>query len=226
MRSSKKTSAAQRKKARKYNETGIKHFDAWELEDSLIAFADAVAADDSEPDYHMNLARGYARSGRFDQAIEALGGYLHVETDEKIASRFEKLFSSALDPVEEGLITGLRELKAPMQLIGKTIQMWLEFRITYGRRQLRIPKPEIWSAALTFAIFKVNMNEVAAEEIQAHYNVTERSLKEKYEEIIKTLDLMPGDYRYFVGAENPLDKLVDAAHELDDIYNQFHNNGK
>ena len=226
MSSSKKPSASQRKKARKFNEDGLKHFDAWELEESLIAFADAVAADDTDPDYHMNLARGYARSGRFDQAIEALGSYLHVETDEKIADRFEQLFSSALDPVEEGLITGLRELSAPMQLIGKSIQMWLEFRITYGRRPLRIPKPEIWSAALTFAIFKVNMHEITAGEIQAHYNVTERSLKDKYDEIIKTLDLMPGDYRYFVGADNPLDKLVDAAHELDDIYKQFHNNGK
>ncbi len=108
MSSTKKPSASQRKKARKFNETGLAHFDAWELEESIIAFADAIAADNSEPDYHMNLARGYARTGRFDQAMEALGGYLHVETDEQIASRFEKLFSTALDPIEEGLITGLR----------------------------------------------------------------------------------------------------------------------
>ena len=221
--SSKKPSSAQRKKAGKFNEAGLRHFAAWELEEAIIAFADAIAADDSVPDYHMNLARGYARSGRFDQAIEALGSYLHVEQDEKIAARFEQLFSSALDPAEESLIAGLRELKAPMQLIGKAIQLWLEFRICLGRQQLRLNRPEIWSAALTFAIFKVNMLPISRQEIEAHYGVTERALKEKYDIIIKTVDLMPGDYRYFVGDENPLDKLVDAAHELDEIYKQFHN---
>ncbi|MCA9984693.1 MAG: hypothetical protein KDE09_16875 [Anaerolineales bacterium] len=220
---SKKPASAQRKKASQYNETGLRHLAAWELEEAIIAFADAVAADDTDPDYHMNLARGYARSGRFDQAIEALGSYLHVEEDEQIAGRFEQLFSSALDPVEESLIAGLRELKCPMQLIGKTIQMWLEFRITLGRQPLKLSRPEVWSAALTFAIFKVNMLETSRQEIEAHYGVTERALKEKYDIIIKTLDLMPGDYRYFVGDENPLDKLVDAAHELDEIYKQFHN---
>jgi hypothetical protein len=46
-------------------------------------------------------------------------------------------------------------------------------------------------------------------------------VKERYKALVTTLDLMPGDYRYFTGDENPLDKLADAAQALDDIYNQF-----
>jgi hypothetical protein len=32
---------------------------------------------------------------------------------------------------------------------------------------------------------------------------------------------MPADYRYYSGDENPLDKLVEAAQLLDEIYEDF-----
>ena len=46
-------------------------------------------------------------------------------------------------------------------------------------------------------------------------------MQEKYHDLLQTLDLMPADYRYFAGEENPLDKLVEAAQLLDEIYEDF-----
>jgi hypothetical protein len=33
---------------------------------------------------------------------------------------------------------------------------------------------------------------------------------------------MPCDYRYFVGSQNPLDKLVEAAELLEQLERRFH----
>ncbi|MCP4358102.1 MAG: hypothetical protein GY796_08830 [Chloroflexi bacterium] len=39
--------------------------------------------------------------------------------------------------------------------------------------------------------------------------------------LVHTLDLMPADYRYFTGEENPLDKLVEATQLLEELERQF-----
>jgi len=216
------SSSASRRSAVNYNESGLQYFGQWEMEKAIEAFLGATNGDPDNAEYHLNLARAYARSGNYQEAMRSLGNYLRTETDEHVAARYERLFSSALDTVEEILIEKMRELEMPLPQIGKGIQMWLEYRITLGRRPLQVQKPELWAAALTFAVSKINLLEISPEEIAAAYGIGERGLREKYRELVSTLDLMPADYRYFTGEENPLDKLVEAAQLLDEIYGRFH----
>lgn len=204
------------------NKTGLRHFGQWEIEKAIGAFRLATDNDPDNPEYHLNLARAYVRSGDYQEAMRSLGDYLRTETDEDVAARYERLFSSALDEVEEVLIEQMRELNMSMQQIGKGIQMWLEYRITLGRKPLDVQEPELWAAALTYAVAKINLLETDRKQIAKAYGVTDRGVKDKYRELITTLDLMPGDYRYFTGDENPLDKLVEAAQLLEEIYERFH----
>jgi len=217
----KKPSKKELRRAEKKNELGLRYYGEWEMDKAVESFQDATAADPENPEYHLNLARAYARSNDFHKAIQSLGDYLRTETDENVASRYERLFSSALDDVETLLIAKMEEMELPVPLIGKGIQMWLEYRITVGRRPLRIPKPELWAAALTYAVCKINLQDVSRSEVADAYDVSERALKEKAGELITTLDLMPADFRYFIGDENPLDKLVEAAQMLEDMYARF-----
>lgn len=203
------------------NEAGLAHYDKWELDQAIAAFRAAAEADPDFPDAYLNLARAYARSSDYQQAMAALGDYLRTETDEKIAERFERMFSSALDEVESVLIATMRQHEMPLPQIGKAIQMWLEYRITIGRQPLRTPKPELWAAALTHAVGKVNFSGRKLVDVAAMYGVSERSLREKYGDLVGALDVMPADYRYFVGEKNPLDKLVEAAKVLEDLDRKF-----
>lgn len=205
-----------------FNENGLQHYGQWELERAIESFRDATNGDPDNPEYHLNLARAYARSGNYQEAMRSLGDYLRTETDEDVAARYERLFSSALDGVEEVLIEKMRDLEMPLPQIGKGIQMWLEYRITLGRKPLQIQEPELWAAGLTYAVAKINLVEIGPEKIAKSYGVSELGLREKYRELVSTLDLMPADYRYFTGEENPLDKLVEAAQLLEEIYGRFH----
>lgn len=217
----KKPSQKDLRHAASRNEVGLRYYGEWEMEKAVGAFQEATAADPENPEYHLNLARAYARSNDFHKAIRSLGDYLRTETDENVASRYERLFSSALDDVETLLIEKMEMMELPVPLIGKAIQMWLEYRITVGRRPLRIPKPQLWAAALTYAVCKINLQGVSRSEVAEAYDVSERSLKEKAGELITTLDLMPADFRYFIGDDNPLDKLVEAAQMLEEMYARF-----
>jgi tetratricopeptide (TPR) repeat protein len=221
MASSKKPSAASIQQAQKQNEIGLDNYAKWDIDEAVAAFKKAAKLDPENPEYHLNLARAYARGGKYPEAMRSLGDYLHNETDEVVASRYERLFSSALDEVETLLIEGMPKLDLPIQQTGKAIQMWLEYRITVGRKPLRVPKPALWASALTYAVCKVNIAGKSREEVASVYEVSEKSLQEKYKELLQTLDLMPADYRYFTGDENPLDKLVEAAQLLDEIYEDF-----
>jgi tetratricopeptide (TPR) repeat protein len=191
------------------------------MDEAVAAFQQATTSYPDNPEYHLNLARAYARSGDFHEAMRSLGEYLRTETDENVAARYERLFSSALDDVEEILIGTMRELEMPIQHIGKGIQMWLEYRITLGRQTLDVDDPALWAAALTYAVAKVNMVDVARADIASAYGVGDEALRQRYLELIDTLDLMPGDYRYFTGDENPLDRLIEAARLLEEIYDRF-----
>jgi tetratricopeptide (TPR) repeat protein len=143
--------------AAEQNKAGLAFFSAWEIERSIGAFKAATSADPDNPEYHLNLARAYARGGDYAQAMHSLGEYLRSETQDDVAARYERLFSSALDDVEASLTEVMPRLDMPMQQIGKAIQMWLEYRITIGRRPLHVPQPEQWAAALTYSIAKVNL---------------------------------------------------------------------
>jgi tetratricopeptide (TPR) repeat protein len=203
------------------NEAGLAYYQAWELDNAIQAFTKAINSDPQNPEYRLNLTRAYTRSGQYDQAMEAMGAYLEIETDTDVASRYERLFSTALDDVEISLINGMKQLGIPVEQIGKAIQMWLEYRITIGRKPLRTPKPDLWAAGIAYAIIKINFLKISRQTVAELFDVNERSLKAKYDELIATLDLMPADYRYFTGNENPLDKLVEAARILEDLDKQF-----
>jgi hypothetical protein len=113
--------------------------------------------------------------------------------------------------------------------IGKALQMWLEYRIVVGRRPLRTPQPESWAAAITWAIVKVNMLDMELAKIAAKFGVKDKALKDKYKELLQTLDLMPADYRYYLGEDNPLDQVVaageseEASQLLSDLERRFKN---
>ena len=212
---------SKQKQAIELNQSGLAFYDSWQIDKAVDAFTAAVAADPDNPEYHLNLTRAYTRGGDYDQAMAALGGYLQIETQGDVAARYEQLFSTGLDEVESDLIEGMKQLNLDLPQIGKAIQMWLEYRIAIGRRPLRTPKPSLWAGALAYAIVKVNFLEITRAQIAAVFGVNERSLKEKYQEIVETLDLMPADYRYFAGEQNPLDKLVEAARVLEEMDRKF-----
>lgn len=203
------------------NETGLIAFGNWQIDEAVAAFKEAAEGDNDNPEYHLNLARAHARSTDFDKAMQAIGEYLRTETDEGVAERYQRLFSSALDEVEATLIETMRAMEMPLEHIGKGIQLWLEYRITVGRRPLPTPIPAAWAAAITNVICRVNFVTIKRAEIAAKYEVDDASVKEKYDELVSTLDIMPADYRYYTGEDNPLDKLVEAARQLDELYARF-----
>lgn len=214
-------SASQLKRATARNDRGLEHYGDWEMEEAIAAFREATSLVPDNPEYHLNLARAHARNGAFDEAMVSLGEYLRTETDRDVATRYERLFSSAMDGVETLLVNTMPEMGLAVPEVGKAIQMWLEYRITVGRKPLRIPKPELWAAAVTHAVTKINMVEIPREEVAGAYGINERSLQQKYQQLNETLDLMPGDFRYFCGEENPLDKVVEAAQLLEEMYGRF-----
>jgi len=219
--SSKRPTAKALREAAELNEAALQLYAEWEIDDAIIGFEKAIQRDPDNSDYHLNLARAHARASRFHNAMESLGAFLRTATDEALTERFEHMFSSAMDDVESQMIEQMRADGATVQAIGKAIQMWLEYRISIGRRALDQREPGAWSAALHYAVQKVNLEEVKAQKLATLYNAKERTLKKRYDDLVATLDLMPGDYRYFIGQENPLDKLADAAQALDEIYSRF-----
>lgn len=199
------------RQAAQQNKVGLEFYETWELQQAVTAFQAAAEAEPENPEYHLNLARTYARQGDFGQAMQALGGYLHNEPQDEVADRYEQMFSSALDRVEQALTEMMPALEMTLPQVGKALQMWLEYRIVAGRKPLRILKPEAWAAAITFAIIKVNFLETSRADVAAAYAVTETALKKKYQELVDLLDLMPGDFRYYLGDENPLDRVLAAG---------------
>ena len=201
--------------AANFNQTGLRQYAAWNIAAAVAAFEQAAEAAPENPEYHLNLARAYARAGRYDNAMRSLGDYLHVETDESLAARYERMFSSAFDKVEERLVAGSERLQLPMPLTGKAIQMWLEYRLTLGRQRLVETEPAVWAAALVQAVNTANLSKMPRKQVAAVFEVSEQALAERFDALEATLDLIPADYRYFIGEENPLDKLVEAAQLLD-----------
>lgn len=204
--------------AAELNENGLKCFADWELENAITAFKEAISTDPNNPEYHLNLARAHARAGSYPDAMRSLGSYLQVETDEDVAERFEWLFSSTFDKVESSLIGGTQTLELPIQLVSRAIRMWLEYRLTVGRRPLKVRNPDLWAAALTYLICKVNLYNVSRVEVAAVYEVELGDLKDTCTLLVESLDLIPADYRYFIGDDNPLDKVYEAAQQLENFY--------
>ncbi|MBN1247969.1 MAG: tetratricopeptide repeat protein [Anaerolineae bacterium] len=215
------SSAAKRRKAQSCYEEALAAFTRWDVEDAVKGLEESVALAPDNASYHMSLAQVLSRSGDFDRALQALANYLRLAPDSKVADRIEQLFASGMDAVEEHLTERMTAAQMPIELIGAAIQMWIEFRIALGEEQVYIPKPEAWSAALDYTVRKVNLRDVPLEKLATYYGVSIETLRKHHTSIVEKLDIMPCDYRYFAGDQNPLDKLVEAAELLDQLEARF-----
>ncbi|MGQ9627295.1 MAG: hypothetical protein ACUVV0_10390 [Anaerolineae bacterium] len=222
MQKEKRISAADKQKAEAYNAKGLQHYQKWEIEEAIKSFEIAAKADDTNSEYRLNLARTLVRSSDYEKALRAIGEFIRLEKDQELVERFERLFSNAMDGVERLITDKMAKAGIPLDEIGAAITMWLEFRIAAGRRRIPMRKPEAWAAALDYTTRKVNVRDVTQKEIAELYGVSEDTLRTYFNDLVETLDVMPCDYRYFRGKDNPLDKLVEAAAMLEKLEERFH----
>ena len=222
MAKEKAITAEDQAKAEQMNQQGLEQYKRWEIEAAITSFERAALLVPSNPDHHLNLARGLARLGDYERALRALGEFIRYEgEDTELVERFEALFANALDGVERLLTSKMPKAGLSLEEVGAAIQMWLEFRISLGRQTLDVRRPELWAAALDYAVRKVNFRELTQKRIATMYGISEKSLRARFRDLVGTLDIMPCDYRYFRGKENPLDKLVEAAVLLEKLEERF-----
>lgn len=208
-------------KARKANALGLQQYERWEIDEAIESFKEAIRLAPDEPDFHLNLARALARLGDYDAARRALASAIRFEPDKELAERFERLFAEGMDEVETLMTRQMTRKGLPLEIIGAAVQMWLEYRICVGRRPLVIRKAETWAAALDYTVRKVNFHELSQREISDLYGVSPSTVRAYHNDLVQTLDIMPCDYRYFRGDDNPLDKLVEAAAMLEELEERF-----
>ena len=208
-------------KARKTNALGLQQYERWEIDEAIDSFNEAIRLAPEEPDFHLNLARALARLGDYDAARRALASAIRFEPDKELAERFERLFAEGMDEVEKLMTQQMTRKGLPLEIIGAGVQMWLEYRICVGRRPLVIRKAETWAAALDYTVRKINFHELSQREISDLYGVSPSTVRAYHNDLVQTLDIMPCDYRYFRGDDNPLDKLVEAAAMLEELEERF-----
>ena len=210
-----------RQKARKANVLGLQQYERWDIDEAIKSFNEAIRLNPEEAEHHLNLARALARYGDFDAARRALGSYIRFEPNKELAERFEQLFGEGMDEVETLVTQRMTRKEMPLEVVGAAVQMWAEYRICIGRRPLIIRKPETWASALDYTIRKINFAEMTQREIAELYGVSPSTVRAYHNDLIQALDIMPCDYRYFRGEENPLDKLVEAAAMLEELEERF-----
>lgn len=208
-------------KAATLYEEAMAAYQRWDLDLALQKLEAALRLTPDNAGYHMAMAQVLARMGDFDRALKSLANFLRLEPNSPIAPRIEQLFARGMDPVEEVLTRVMSEARLPIELIGAAIQLWLEFRIIIGTESLVIRKPEVWAAALDYTVRKVNLRDIHLAQIAALYGVSAESVRANHQRLVKELDIMPCDYRYFTGDQNPLDKLVEAADLLEQLEARF-----
>jgi tetratricopeptide (TPR) repeat protein len=217
----KKGTNRDRRKAMEFQKAGIQAYLEWNVDQAIKEYSAAVDLDPDNPDYQLNLAQALARSGDYDQSLRVLAEYMRLEPDSHLTERFEQLFASGMDEVEEVLTEKMTQAGIPVEEVGAALQMWLEYRIALGRERLIIRKPETWAAALDYVVRKVNLRPVRRYKIAEFYGISDSALRDRQQDLIESLDVMPCDYRYFSGKENPLDKLVEAAELLEELEARF-----
>ena len=210
-----------KKKAENYYRQGIRAYQNWQVEEAVEALEKAARFNPTKAEYRIALAQALARYGDFDRALRELANYLRLKPNSPVASRIEQLFARGMDPVEEVLTRKMKAERMPLNLIGAAIQMWMEFRIILGEEPLVVPKPEAWAAALDYTVRKVNLRDVSLEKLAASYGVSPDTVRRHHKRLVQMLDIMPCDYRYFTGEDNPLDKLVEAAELLEELEARF-----
>ena len=221
MAEKKAISSATLHKARQANSLGLQHYERWDIEQAIKSFNEAIRLGPEESEFYLNLARALARFGDFDASKRALGSFIRYEQDEELSGRFEHLFGAGMDQVETLVTEEMTRQGLPLEVTGAAVQMWLEYRICIGRKPLVIRKPETWAAALDYTVRKVNFQELSQREIADLYGVSPTTVRAYHNDLIQVLDIMPCDYRYFRGDDNPLDKLVEAAAMLEELEERF-----
>jgi len=217
----KKTTQRERRKAAEHHETGVQAYQQWDVDQAVKEIRTAADLDPENADYRLDLAQALARSGDYDQALRVLAEFIRLEPDSHVTERFELLFSSGMDEVEEVVTDKMTQAGMPVDEIGAALQMWLEYRISLGRERLIIRKAETWAAALDYIVRKVNLRPVRRYKIAEFYGISDGAVRDRHRDLVDTLDVMPCDYRYFTGKENPLDKLVEAAELLEELEVRF-----
>ncbi len=210
-----------KRRAAQLNEEGLLRYRRWEVEEAVRTFRQAAEMEPDQPDYHLNLARALARFGDYEGTLRALGEFLRTESDPVLTERFERLFGNAMDEVETLLTGVMTQHDLPLDVIGAAIQMWMEYRIAVGRRPLDSSNAAPWAAALDLTVRKVNFRDASLRAIAGWYGAQSSTVRKYHLDLVKTLDVMPCDYRYFRGAQNPLDKLVEAAAMLEEMEERF-----
>jgi tetratricopeptide (TPR) repeat protein len=213
--------ASDKRRAAQLSEEGLLRYRRWEVEEAVRTFRQATELEPNQPDYHLNLARALARFGDYEGTLRALGDFLRTESDPVLTERFERLFGNAMDEVETLLTEAMTRHNLPLDVIGAAIQMWMEYRIAIGRRPLDMSNPAAWAAALDLTVRKVNFRDAPLREIAEWYAAQPSTVRKYHMDLVQTLDVMPCDYRYFRGDQNPLDKLVEAAAMLEDLEERF-----
>ncbi len=216
------SAAVKRRKAQALCDAAIAAYERWDVADAIKELEEVIVLYPDNATYHMQLAQALSRAGDFDRALRALANYLRLAPDSKVADRIQQLFASGMDAVEEHLTDKMTAAQMPIDMIGATIQMWVEFCIVLGEEPLIIPKPEAWAAALDYTVRKVNLRDVPMEKLADYYGISPDTLRKHHTTLVERLDVMPCDYRYFTGDQNPLDKLVEAAELLDKLEARFH----
>lgn len=213
-----------KEKATQFCQEGLEAYQHWDIEHAIALFQEAISLNRAEPDYFLYLAQAYMRLGDYEATRRALGEFIHLETDETLINRYEAMFGSVMDQVEKNLTKTMVAHQVPLKEIGAAILMWFEFRLTMGRKTINVSgiKPKAWAAALDYTIRKVNFREIDITELAEWYEISPEAVKQYHQVLVEILDVMPCDYRYFRGQENPLDKLVEAATMLEALEARFY----
>ncbi len=208
-------------KAQSLNEQGLAHYADWELGEAIDCFRKSIRLAPDESEYHLNLARALARAGDYDLALKSIADFLRYEPNGSVAARFQQFFANSFDPVEAVLTEKMKARGMSLEDTGAALQMWLEFRIAKGRDPIARTAPEAWAAALDYTIQKVNFRDAGAADIARFYGTTLARVRARHRQLMDALDIMPCDYRYFTGKQNPLDKLIEAATMLEELERRF-----
>jgi hypothetical protein len=65
------------------------------------------------------------------------------------------------------------------------------------------------------------LRDVPSDKLADYYGISIETLRKHNATLVEMLDIMPCDYRYFTGNQNPLDKLVEAAELLEKLEVRF-----
>lgn len=211
-------------KADQLSQEGLAYYQNWQLEQAIDSFLEAIKLKDDDPNTYLNLAQCYARLSDYESMRYALGEFIFREHDQTLIDRFERLFGNMMDSVEQILTETMVQHAVSLNIIGAAMQLWLDFRIAVGRAPINVGglKPWAWAGALDYTSRKVNLQDLPVAQIADWYQVSAEAVLQQYRHLVTALDIMPCDYRYFRGAENPLDRLVEVALMLEELEDRFH----